>query len=184
MGGCLGRELSAEERETVRAWQRSENRVKFNRARIVILAEHTANAAVIARAVGVHVQTVRDLARVFRQEGLAGLAPKPRPGRPRKLADAAGDRLVTLLHESPTEHGGDDGRWTLETAAQALAQELGLDSFSAPPGEGGRTESRIGDYYALCRPGTVLGRHGRGNSAPSNRRNGSRNHNTSVLCGK
>lgn len=128
MGGCLGRELSAEERETVRAWQRSENRVKFNRARIVILAEHTANAAVIARAVGVHVQTVRDLARVFRQEGLAGLAPKPRPGRPRKLADAAGDRLVTLLHESPTEHGGDDGRWTLETAAQALAQELGLES--------------------------------------------------------
>lgn len=128
MGSCLGRELSAQERETVRAWQRSENRTKFTRARIVVIAEHTANAAVIARAVGVHVQTVRDLARVFRQEGLAGLEPKPRPGRPRKLGDEAGERLVALLHESPQAHGGDDGRWTLETAASALAKEVGLAS--------------------------------------------------------
>jgi len=128
MGGCLGRESTDEEREILRSWQRSENKVRFLHARVVVLAEKTANAAAIARAIGVHVQTVRDLARVFRKQGLAGLEPKPRPGRPRKFAEKAAETLVALLHESPAEHGGDDGRWTLDTAAKALAEQLGLPS--------------------------------------------------------
>ncbi len=126
MSDILRRQLTDEERETLRSWQRSEHKVKFLRARIVLLAETNSNAAVVARAVGVHVQTVRDLARVFRSEGLAGLEPKPRPGRPRKFAEKAADALISLLHESPDRYGGDDGRWTLETAAKALARELGV----------------------------------------------------------
>ena len=128
MDGFLRQQLTDEERDTLQRWLRSEHKVRYLRARIVLMAETTPNAAVIARAIGVHVQTVRDLARTFRQEGLAGLEPKPRPGRPRKFGEEAADTLIELLHEPPEEHGGDDGRWTLETAATALAERLKVDS--------------------------------------------------------
>ncbi len=130
MGGFLRREVSDVEREQLQAWLRSEDKVKFLRARIVVLADTTPNAAVIARTVGVHVQTVRDVARVFWSEGVDGLAPKPRTGRPRTFDAAAAEALVAILHESPEEHGGDDGRWTLAVAAKALAERLHRPSVS------------------------------------------------------
>ena len=67
----------------------------YIRARIMLLAERTANAAAIARALGIHARTVRK-----------------------------------ILRRGPAEYGGDDGRWTLEQAALALARELGLESVS------------------------------------------------------
>lgn len=96
MGGCLGREWTKEEHETLRSWQRSEKKARFLRARIVVPAEKTANAAVIARAIGAHVQTVRDLARVFRGEGLAGPEPKFRPGCPRRFSQKKVEPLTEL----------------------------------------------------------------------------------------
>jgi transposase len=128
MAGFLGHQLSEAERATLARWQRSEQKVKFVRARILLLAEQTPSAAAVARTVGVHVQTVRDLARVFRAEGLAGLEPKPRPGRPRRFGEPAADTLITLLHEPPEQHGVADGRWTLERAAKVLATRLGVAS--------------------------------------------------------
>ncbi len=128
MSGFLRQELTDDEREQLRRWQRGEDKVKFLRARIVLLAETTPNAAVIARAIGVHVQTVRDLARTFRTQGMAGLEPRPRTGRRCKFGDEAADALIALLHELPQEHEGDDGRWTVETAARALAKRLDVES--------------------------------------------------------
>ena len=130
MGSLLDRSLTEMEREQLAAWQRSDQRVKFVRARIVVLAETAPSAEAVARTVGVHVQTARDVVRTFRARGLAGLEPKPRPGLPRRFGEAATEALIALLHEPPAEHGGDDGRWTLEGAARALAPRLGVEAVS------------------------------------------------------
>lgn len=128
--GLLDRRLSDDERRQLEGWKRSENRVRYLRARIVLLAEETPNAAVVARALGVHVQTVRDLARTFRQRGLKGLEPGVRTGLPRHFGQVAEETLIALLHESPAKYGLPDGRWTLEMAAQVLAKELSEESVS------------------------------------------------------
>jgi len=125
MSGVLERPLTPSEREQLEVWQRSAQRVKFVRARIVLGAETAPSAQTLARAVGVHAQTVRAVVRTFRTTGLAGLAPQPRPGLPRHFGEAVTDCLIELLHERPEAHGGDAGRWTLETAAQALARRRG-----------------------------------------------------------
>lgn len=130
MVGLLGRPLSDAERCQLERWQRCEHKVKFIRARVILLCQSMSSAATVARAIGIHVQTVRDLVRTFHAKGLAGLEPKPRPGVPRRFAEAAEEALIALLHERPEAHGFDDGRWTLETAAQALARVLNVASVS------------------------------------------------------
>jgi transposase len=130
MDGILGRTLSDEERDRLASWQRSDRRAKYVRARVVLLAEQTPNAAVVARAVGVHVQTVRDLVRTFRAEGLAGVEPKVQAGPPIRFGGTAEESLIAILHEQPEKHGFDESRWTLETAAAALAKVLGVPSIS------------------------------------------------------
>lgn len=125
MSSVLERALTPSEREQLGAWQRSGRRVKFVRARIVLVAETAPSAQAVARAVGVHVQTARDVLRTFRTTGLPGLEPKPRPGLPRHFGEAVTESLIALLHERPEAHGGDAGRWTLETAARALAARRG-----------------------------------------------------------
>jgi transposase len=130
MAGILGRSLTDEERRELERWQRSEHRVKFIRARVILLAESTPNAAVVARAIGVHVQTVRDLVRTFRAKGLAGLKPKVRTGMPRRFGESAAEALIEILHERPEKYGLDDARWTLEAVAKVLAKQLGVQSVS------------------------------------------------------
>lgn len=125
MSGVLERVLTSSEREQLGAWQRSGQRVKFVRARIVLVAETAPSAQAVGRAVGVHVQTARAVLRTFRTTGLASLEPKPRSGLPRRFGEAVTETLIDLLHERPDAHGGDVGRWTLETAAQALAARRG-----------------------------------------------------------
>jgi transposase len=120
--GVLGRALSAAERERVAAWGRSGSRVLYLRGRVLALAERAPSAAGVARALGVHEQTVRALLRAFAAGGLDGVAPKPRPGRPRTYGDGAAEALLAVLHEAPPDGAG---RWTQAAAAAALAARLG-----------------------------------------------------------
>jgi transposase len=108
MSSVLNRALTPSEREHLGAWQRSDQRVKFVRARILLLAETAPGAQVVARAVG-----------------LAGPAPRPRSGLPRRFGEATTEALIALLHERPEAHGADAGRWTPETAARALTAQQG-----------------------------------------------------------
>lgn len=112
------------------SWQRSPKRVSFLRARTILLAEREGSATEIARALGLHAQTVRDTLGQFEAGGLAAIAPKPHPGRPRVFGDRAADVLIELLHDRPAVRGGPDERWTLMTAARALAQELDVAGVS------------------------------------------------------
>jgi transposase len=120
--GVLRRALTDAERAEVAAWRRSNDRVRHVRAGVVLLAETAPSAASVARGLGLHVQTVREMLRWSAAGGLAAIAPRPRPGRPRTFGERAADALVALLHEPPP---GDEGRWTLGSAAAALAARLG-----------------------------------------------------------
>lgn len=120
--GVLGRALTDQERQRVAAWQRSERRVLYVRGRVLALAEVAPSAAAVARALGVHADTVRALLHAFAAGGLGGVAPRPRPGRPRTFGEEAAEALVEVLHAPPP---GDEGRWTLDGAAAALGARLG-----------------------------------------------------------
>ena len=126
----LQRSLSEEERAVLASWQRSPKRVAFLRARTILLAESEGSASEIARVLGVHPQTVRETLRKFESAGLAGVEPMPHPGRSRIFGEPQAEVLIELLHDSPTAHGGPDERWTLATAARALARELGVHGVS------------------------------------------------------
>lgn len=131
MPGLLDRSLTEEERALLATWQRSPNRVSYLRARVVLLAEQAGTATEIAGALGLHVQTVRDILRRFQMCGLKAIEPKPRPGRPLVFDDKAAAALMGLVREWPTVRGGEDDRWTLATAARALARELEVPSVSS-----------------------------------------------------
>jgi transposase len=120
--GVLGRALTAAERERVAAWGRSERRALYLRGRVLALAETAPSAAAVARALGLHADTVRAVLRAFAGGGLAAAAPRPRPGRPRTYDERAAEMLLAVLHEPPP---GDAGRWTQATAAAALGTRLG-----------------------------------------------------------
>lgn len=130
MTGLLRRLLSEEERAVLATWQHSSKRVPFLRARTILLAEEEESAVKIARVLGLHAQTVRETLRRFEDGGLEAIEAKPHPGRPRVFGDAAAEVLIELLHDWPTARGSDDERWTLVTAARALARELDVEGVS------------------------------------------------------
>jgi hypothetical protein len=77
--------LAPETRATLAQWVRSPNRAAglVQRARIVLLAAEAQPLRRIAEQVGVDRNVVRRWVDRFRAQGLAGLADRPRPGRPR-----------------------------------------------------------------------------------------------------
>ena len=78
--------LTANERQTFLAWQRSRIMPagQARRARILILLSEGVPISHIVPAVGISRRFVYKWVRRFQQEGLAGLVDKPHPGRPRR----------------------------------------------------------------------------------------------------
>jgi hypothetical protein len=77
--------LAPATRTTLGQWGRSPTRSAglVRRAQIVLLAAEGQPLRRIAEQVGVDRNVVRDWLDRFRAQGLAGLADRPRPGRPR-----------------------------------------------------------------------------------------------------
>jgi predicted ArsR family transcriptional regulator len=77
--------LAPETRATLAHWVRSPTRAagQVRRAQIVLLAAEGQPVRRIAAALGVDRNVVRTWLDRFRAQGLAGLADRPRPGRPR-----------------------------------------------------------------------------------------------------
>ena len=77
--------LAPETRATLVQWVRSPSRSAglVRRAQIVLLAAEGQPLHRMAQQVGVDRDVVRDWLDRFRAQGLAGLADRPRPGRPR-----------------------------------------------------------------------------------------------------
>lgn len=85
-------ELAPETRATLVQWVRSPTRSAglVRRARIVLLAAEGCPVRRIAAALGVDRNVVRTWLDRFRAQGLAGLADRPRPGRPRTFPPGGG----------------------------------------------------------------------------------------------
>jgi transposase len=91
------------------------------RARIVLAAGDGDANAVIARQVGVGVDTVRKWRRRFVADRLGGLRDASRPGRPRRLPDAVRAQLIALACELPATTGVALSRWSSPELARELA---------------------------------------------------------------
>jgi transposase len=62
----------------------------------------------------------------WRQGGEAALAPKPTPGRPRRLTDQQCTQLVELLLQGATAHGFANELWTLRRIAAVIQVHFGV----------------------------------------------------------
>jgi transposase len=101
------------------------------RARIVLLAASRLENRVIADRLGVCEDTARKWRRRYCEQGLAGLADAPRPGRPRKFPARVVAEVKALACEPPEGSGKPLARWTCpELARQAAAAGI-VTSVSA-----------------------------------------------------
>lgn len=92
------------------------------RARIVLAAADGQSTAGIARALGIVEDTVRKWRQRFCQEGLPGLADRPRSGRPRVFPAAVVAEVKALACELPAQADVPLARWSCpELARQAVA---------------------------------------------------------------
>jgi transposase len=101
------------------------------RARIVLAAAAGWANAQIARRLGIAPNTVRKWRRRFCQEGLAGLADRPRPGRPRTYPAAVVVEVKAIACELPATRGVPLGRWSLaelreEVITVGLVEEVSV----------------------------------------------------------
>ncbi len=91
------------------------------RARIVLRAAEGASNTDIASEVGVSLPTVGLWRSQFARQGLAGLADRPRSGRPRRIDEATVQRVLAKTLEPPP---AGESHWSV----RRLARETGLSS--------------------------------------------------------
>jgi transposase len=119
--------LSAEQRAVLleRAASRTAGHAEVVRARIVLLAAGGEQNVDIARRVGVCVDVASKWRKRFCEEGLAGLADRPRSGRPRVFGSEVVAGIKALACEPPEDRGVPLSRWSsLELAAHAVGEGL------------------------------------------------------------
>jgi putative transposase len=118
-------ELSADQRDelTRRLRARTIERRTYERLRIVEAVADGATIPQAARALGLHEQTVRKFVARFAAAGFAGLADRPRAGRPPVLTEAD-----LLAAEARLDDDAATGArtWTLAQLAAWLAEERGV----------------------------------------------------------
>jgi transposase len=133
-------ELSPDQRAELdrRLRARTAERREYERLLMVRAVAGGATVPAAARALGRHHQTVRQAVKRFLAAGFAGLADRPRAGRPPTVTAADLDALAARLDEDAAT-----GRrtWTLGQAAGWLAEERGV---AVTPGHLGQLLKRRG----------------------------------------
>lgn len=118
------RPLTPDERKELRRLIRSGDSARVvRRAQMILLSSAGKTTGEIAELWAISDQVVRKVFHRFNQEGLGGLADRPRPGRPRKT----NDRYVALLKEAvqvnPRDLGYPFSCWTLDRLREHLARK-------------------------------------------------------------
>ena len=113
--------LTAEERQTLEQWARRPTTAQglAQRARLVLACASTKTNGEIATTAGVTRQTVGRWRHRFVRKRLQGLLDEPRPGAPRKIADAEVERVIALTLERTPR---DATHWS----TRAMAKRSGL----------------------------------------------------------
>jgi transposase len=62
----------------------------------------------------------------FADQGVQGLADRPRPGRPPKVTCALAHHLERLLDQDPLQHGSNHSQWSCQELATVLARQTGI----------------------------------------------------------
>lgn len=107
---------------------RTEHRDRV-RARIVLAAATGASNAAIAADLQLWVDTAGKWRRRFCSERLAGLADRPRPGRPRRLCAVQVASVAALACTLPAETGIPLSRWSsTELAVEAVTRGISCRS--------------------------------------------------------
>lgn len=98
---------------------------KVVRANIVVLAADGQSNVAIAGLLGVHVDVVSRWRKRFWEHGIAGLADRPRSGRPRVFPAEAVAEIKAMACEAPSSRDVALSRWSSsELAVQAVAEGL------------------------------------------------------------
>jgi transposase len=82
--------------------------------------------AQIAEFLGVHASTIRKWWKAFQQQGAAGLAAKPHPGRQPKLTPARQSQVLNWLRKNPKSFGFATELWTAPRVAQVIERRFGV----------------------------------------------------------
>lgn len=93
------------------------------RAQMILLSAEGKTAGEIGALWAITAQGVRKIINRFNREGVAGLADRPRKGRPRKTDERYVELLKQAVQANPHELGYPFGCWTLERLRQHLALE-------------------------------------------------------------
>jgi transposase len=118
-------DLAAADREELarRLRARTTERREYERLAMIRVVADGATIPQAARALGVHEQTVRKFVARFAAEGFAGLADRPRAGRPPRLTD---DDLAAVEARLDADARSGVRTWTLPQLAAWLAEERGV----------------------------------------------------------
>lgn len=115
------RTITAEESAILDRWQRSDDVVRYRRARILRLSHARWKCPAIAEALALHAETVRDVIRAFNEGGVPAITPDPRSGgRPSGYIEEVAQVAEELVRQEPP---AEEGRvtWTLQGLAARLA---------------------------------------------------------------
>jgi transposase len=80
----------------------------------------------VAEVLGVHPASVRKWWKAYQNNGSAGIASKPHPGRPPKLTPADQSRVLSWLRKSPKSFGFATELWTARRLAEVIERKLGV----------------------------------------------------------
>jgi transposase len=119
--------LSDEERDTLSRWARrpKSSQQLALRAQIILACGQGLNNTEVTRELGVTMPTVGKWRQRFVERRLDGLLDEPRPGAPRKISDAAVERVITKTLESKPKHAT---HWS--TRSMALSTGLNQTAIS------------------------------------------------------
>ncbi|MFJ8498171.1 winged helix-turn-helix domain-containing protein [Streptomyces sp. NPDC093992] len=96
------------------------------RMRAAELFEQRRPSSEVARAVGMHPESVRRWKRLWEQGGVQALRRRPATGRPPRLDDAQVEAVRTALEQGARAHGFEADLWTLERVGVVVERVTGV----------------------------------------------------------
>jgi transposase len=122
------RELTADEQKIIErlAHSRTAEARVVERAQLIWHASQGSSVPVIARALGLHPQTVRHWLKRFNAHGRAGLHDRPRGGRPATYSPEQVAAVIATALTDPQTLGQPFASWTLDRLETYLNEEKGI----------------------------------------------------------
>lgn len=119
--------LSEQQLEEIEKAIRHEKRPEVRQRCTVIRLLHLGHKpAQIAKMQAVSIPTVYGWLKRWQQDGIEGLANRPKSGRPAKADDMYSQALERVLEQEPKELGYDFAIWTVDRLRQHLEKETGI----------------------------------------------------------